>query len=68
MEFTKVALDGNFPAQAFHAAMQKERETNGRDLTLKTALTEVWGSEMTPQKFYHELGIDVSKATVNNYI
>lgn len=65
--FSGVALDKDFNMEALHHQMQKERQ-QGNDLTLKSALADIYGSEMSPEKFYQECGIDLRGMTVDKML
>lgn len=74
-KFTKTPLNADtFPMKAFHEELQTLRykagtaEGTGEDITLKTYLSDTFGKEMTPDKFYHELGVDLSRMTVEKMI
>lgn len=52
-----------FSMERLHKDLQHLRE-NRRDVTLKGFLQEAWGEEMTPERFYRELNIDMTTMTV----
>lgn len=71
-KFSKVDLsefkDPDGPAMRnLHLEMQKLRKQR-KDVTLKSYLGETWGKEMTPEKFYRELGLDMTEMTVNKML
>lgn len=66
-KFSGTAIDQDFPMEAFHKEMQKLRKGR-KDVSLKSYLAESFGSEMTPEKFYRELGIDLKGLTVEKLI
>lgn len=66
-KFKGVALDQNFNMEAFHKEMQRLRN-NRKDVRLKDYLRESFGEEMTPQRFYRELGIDMKGMTVEKML
>jgi hypothetical protein len=53
--------------EAFHKEMQRLRK-NRKDVSLKSFLSETYGDEMTPEKFYRELGIDMRDMTVEKML
>lgn len=57
-----------FPMKAFHHEMQRIRQGEQRDVTLKSYLAESFGSEVTPERFYAELGIDIGRTTVEKML
>lgn len=66
-KFTGTALDEAFPMETFHKEMQRLRK-NRKDVSLKGFLSESFGSEVTPEKFYRELGIDLKDMTVEKML
>lgn len=62
----------NFNMEAFHKEMQRLRKlppsSGGKDMTLKQMLSETYGADYTPEKFYAELGIDLKGMTVDKLI
>lgn len=48
-----------------HHEMQKVRKNDKRDLTLKQFLAETWGDGMTPNVFYQQLGLDLTRTTID---
>lgn len=66
-KFAGVALDPDFPMQQFHKAMQDERQQRN-DVSLKSFLTDQFGPDMSPEKFYNELGIDMNEMTVGKML
>lgn len=65
MSDLKVTKD--FDVQAFHFQLQKKRQ-NGFDITLKSALQEQFGEDYTPERFYAQLDIDLSRMTVEKLL
>jgi hypothetical protein len=66
-KFSGTALDPeNFPMEAFHVEMQKARK-NRKEVSLKSFLADTW-DDMTPEKFYRELGIDMADMTVQKML
>jgi hypothetical protein len=65
-KFSGVALNEDFPMEAFHKEMQRLRKT--KDVTLKGYLAETYGGEMSPESFYRELGIDLDGMTVEKML
>lgn len=53
--------------EAFHKEMQRLRKQR-RDVTLKSFLAESYGDDMTPERFYRELGIDLKGMTVEKML
>lgn len=66
-KFAGLALDDSFPMQQFHTEMQRLRK-NRKDVSLKSMLSSEFGAEMTPEKFYRELGIDMKEMTVEKML
>lgn len=62
-----VKVGQEFTMKAFHTEMQKLREA-GEDVSFKSYLHDVYGTEMTPEKFYREAGIDLSGQTVHKML
>lgn len=60
--------DNNSAMKKFHFEMQKVREQDKRDVSLKSYLSEVWGEEVTPDKFYRDMGIDIRTMTVEKML
>lgn len=67
-EWKSVKVGRSFNMKAFHTDMQQRREGEVEDLTLKQFLTEVYGDSYTPEKFYEDLGIDMSKMNVQKFL
>ncbi len=53
--------------KSFHEEMQKVRSAN-HDVTLRSYLSDIFGPEMTPEKFYSELGVEISGITVGKML
>lgn len=71
-KFSEVAVkslsdDGNRGMEQIHKEMQKLRK-HRKNVSLKSYLAETWGDEMTPEKFYRELGINVNDLTVDKML
>lgn len=66
-KFSGVAINKDFPMENFHKEMQKLRQ-NRKDVNLKSFLAESFDGEMTPEKFYRELGIDMKGMTVEKML
>lgn len=62
-----VGLNREFDMHQYHKALQAVRRA-GEGITLKQGLIEVWGEEMKPERFYRELGVDLSQMTVEKLI
>ncbi len=65
--FTGLAVNSDFNMKAFHEAMQKERGDR-RNTSLKSFLADTWGDDMTPDRFYATLGLDVRGMTVEKML
>jgi hypothetical protein len=65
--FTSVKVGRDFNMKAFHSEMQKLRQ-QGKDISLKQFLSETYGAEYTPEKFYREAGIDLKSMTVEKML
>jgi hypothetical protein len=65
-------VTAEFSMKAMHYDIQKIRKNaangDGADLTLKGYLAEVWGAEMSPERFYRELGVDLKGMTVEKML
>jgi hypothetical protein len=66
-KFTGVAINDDFNMEQFHAAMQKERRER-KNTTLKSFLADTYGEEMSPEKFYSTLGLDLNGMTVEKML
>lgn len=66
-KFSGVGVNPDFNTEAFHREMQRLRNA-GKDTTLKGFLAESYGDDMTPQKFYRDLGIDMTGMTVEKML
>lgn len=53
--------------EAFHKEMQRLRKQR-KDVTLKSYLEETYDSDMTPERFYRDLGIDLKDLTVEKML
>lgn len=51
-----------------HLDMQRLRKDHEPNVSLKNYLAATWGDEMTPEKFYRELNIDMSRMTVEKML
>ena len=72
-KFSKIGVNQDFNVKALHDEMQRLRRTagqdgDGRDVTLKSYLADTWGEEMTPERFYRDLGVDLSHMTVDKML
>lgn len=65
--FSGVGVGSDFNMEAFHRSLQRVRNA-GDDITLKSALSEVWGQDMTPETFYKSLNIDLKSMTVEKLL
>lgn len=67
-KFSGVALDSEtFNMKAMHDEMQRLRQ-NRKDVSLKSYLVESYGDEMSPERFYRELGIDIGSMSVEKML
>lgn len=66
-KFTGIGINPDFNTEAFHKEMQRQR-SKGADISLKGYLAESYGAEMTPEKFYRELGVDLRGMTVEKML
>lgn len=66
--FSKVRPSSEFNMKHFHFEMQRIRQSEHRDVTLKQYLSETYGAEYTPEKFYHDIGVDLKGMTVNKML
>lgn len=71
-KFSKIDLKslgetGNSGMEAMHKEMQRLRK-NRKDVSLKGFLCDTWGADMTPEKFYRELGVDLKDMTVEKML
>lgn len=67
-KFKTVALDDNFNTKALHDELQRIRKEVDGNVTLKSYLTDSWGDDMSPERFYRELGVDMNGMTVNKML
>lgn len=68
-KFSGVQLTKDFNIEALHTEMQVIRQGDTKeDLTLKTAIEQIWGPEMTPDGFYRQLGVDLKTMTVDKIL
>lgn len=65
--FTGVGVNPEFNTEAFHKEMQRQR-SKGKDVSLKGYLAESYGADMTPERFYRELGVDLRGMTVEKML
>jgi hypothetical protein len=65
--FKGVAVNSEFNTEAFHKEMQRLRN-GGKDVTLKSFLSDTFGADMTPEEFYKNLGIDMTGMTVEKML
>lgn len=66
-KFAGTALNADFPMAEFHKEMQRQRKQHN-DVSFKGFLAENFGEEMTPAKFYSELGISLKGMTVEKML
>ena len=62
-----VQVGREYNMRAFHHEMQALRQ-EGEDITLKGYLAETYGEEMTPEKFYATVGVDLKSMTVHKML
>lgn len=65
--FHGVKVTQEFSMQAFHMEMQALRQ-QGKDVSLKQYLGEIYGPEYSPEKFYRDAGIDLKGMTVEKML
>lgn len=66
-KFSGVGVNPDFNTEGFHKELQRLRNA-GHDITLKGYLAESYGDDMTPQRFYRDLGIDMTGMTVEKML
>lgn len=66
--FKTVGVNGDFPAENFHKTLNEIRQEEGYDISFKQALSDTFGGDMTPEKFYLSLGIEPDRMSVNKLI
>lgn len=66
-KFASIKVGKEFNTKAFHHEMQKLRQ-GGDEVTLKSYLADVYGSDYTPAKFYAELGINLGSMQVDKML
>lgn len=67
-KFTGVPVNQDFNTKALHDELQRMRKDGDGNVTLKSYLADTYGDEMTPERFYRELGIDPSRLTVEKML
>jgi hypothetical protein len=71
-KFTGVAVGPEFSTKALHDELQRLRKGGGRsepqEVTLKGFLSDTWGDDMTPERFYSELGLDTNTMTIEKML
>lgn len=68
-KFSGVAVSPDtFNSKSFHGELQRLRQSEKENVTLKSYLADSYGAEMTPEKFYQTLGIDLRKMTVEKML
>lgn len=55
-------------AKRLHETMQKERKNVGADVSLKSFLADTYGEDMSPERFYAQMGIDLKGMTVEKML
>lgn len=66
-KFSSVKVGREFNMKAFFNEMQSLRR-KGEDVTFKQYLSDLFGLDTTPQKFYSEVGINLSEMNVEKMI
>jgi hypothetical protein len=66
-KFSGVAVGPNYNTEALHKEMQRQR-SKGVDVTLKSYLADTYDNDMTPERFYRELGVDLRGMTVEKML
>lgn len=66
-KFSSVAVGPDFNTEALHKEMQRLRQS-GKDVTLKGYLSDTYDAEMTPERFYRDLGVDLRGMTVEKML
>lgn len=66
-KFSGIGVGPDFNTQALHSEMQRLRQ-GGKDVSLKGYLAESYGDDMTPQRFYRDLGIEMTGMTVEKML
>lgn len=66
-KLASVQVNREFSTKAFHMEMQQLRQ-KGVDITLKGYLEGVYGEDMTPERFYAQVGVDLKTMTVEKLI
>ena len=67
VDLKSLAEEGNRGMEKAHKEMQKLRKSR-QDVTLKGYLAESYGDDMTPERFYRELGINLNDMTVEKML
>jgi hypothetical protein len=68
---TGCAVGPELNTKVMHEDMQTLRKAagdDGRDVTLKSYLQDTWGADMTPELFYKQLGLDISRMSVQKML
>ena len=66
-KLANVQVGREFNVKALHSEMQILREA-GEDVTLKGYLAENWGEDLTPEKFYASLGVDLKSTNIHKLL
>jgi hypothetical protein len=66
-KFTSIGVNKDFNTEALHKEMQRLR-SKGQDVSLKGYLAESYGDDMTPERFYRDLGVDLRGMTVEKML
>ena len=66
-KFASIQVGKEFSMRGFHVEMQDLRQ-KGVDITLKGYLEGVYGEDMTPEKFYAQIGVDLKSMTVEKLL
>lgn len=63
-----VGVNPDLDTMALHLELQRMRQSEGENVSLKQFLAETWGEDLTPDKFYQQLGIDMTRQTVSKML
>lgn len=66
-KFSSTGVTPDFPLQEMHLELQRIRETDKKDITLKQYISETW-EDMTPEQFYKQLDIDLKSVSIDKLL
>lgn len=66
-KFSGVGINADFNTKALHEELQRLRKDGDGNVTLKSYLADT-AEGLTPERFYRDLGIDMSKLTVEKML